>query len=1226
MKLKTPNFSYNSKTKKFIKTAPIIQQQQFINYNKKEDILNNNLSKKDYEKKLKKLNTPEQNYLISGQILNRIRKNGLTLKASSYKRNYSFRFKAKKNLTESELKSVIFNKIRDYYKTPRDGNSANDITGFSYNSFKLPENYKFNKRVKMFDIETIESKLLNKYSENIDLTFNCVIDYLHHELKKINTKVNKNLIIKRMSEFCDINNGVSVKNFEKYMEKYHKKVKYIILSPDFECLKKYEPNYRYDLTLTFYVNNSHLYPITELKTQRYISEMLTKNIKYNFYNYFKDQEITKYNDYIYMENDNTDEEKHEEEKTYILNEGIDINIYCSELINKYNTQPEYIDLNYNTSSIQVFKHPTKNIIYEAYDDYHERKNICFQLNRKFNNEFIKFNNQSMGIISKTLLNYISDIPKSDYIEETYNYLEKYEPKPINQTLSDEKKEEILQLDFYKQYSSIFYLDFEKYEIKIPIYDFFNTVEDYDNKKLTIGEYYIEQIIYKDVKLFGCFLHYKIVEILLDKKIITKENIKKQITTKKYFNTECFKEFVKITSEFCDTENEFKKINNILNGMLKDNKIRKSRCLYTNDINTLCYMLYKSEEKKTDLKWHYDETFKYHFIKETTNNKKLTNTSSFYRTTLSCSILQTIELIDKVSEYGTVCKILTDAVYYKPFQNQTTLIKTDKKKTNILKNLGKYFYDLCEKDIYTHETADIKFIDTPIIKKNIYIDGSGGLGKTYSTIEKLKEREEDNILFTSFTNDAVSNLQQNIIKIIGYIPKNWIIRTLSRQFYNSDINKKNKCSLNFELIIVDEAITTPNKFLKILEQLNIPKIYMGDEKQLHQIFNIYQQETNIMNYFNKYCIIQIKDFVEGKARYDKKTYKILEKFKNTGKTDDLIKYCSSIEEDKIYKCNIAYTNKKVMEINKKCCDYYHKDGVLFDFKNIKEEYDDDGKLLKTKNTGNTQKYKIGINCPLRCETNNKDLYKEYGITTAWRGYIKEITKEDIILYGLVLNGDYYENRNIYINKEIIKSHFIVAYCLTSHKWQGQTITEEYAFHETNFYIKYLTRNFIYTGLSRTGDIKNIHIDKSQIHKKYNEWKPNKEFIETNTPKKLFSIYKTPDNIYTLKEDKNEFYKKIEATKNYIKIILENLNCNVNNIIKKEKDLKIMTFKPIIQQKRQPVINVYENKIKCLFYDDKDEAKYKTLTTTKKRDITETFKLILKDYPEALIKDKKNILCF
>jgi len=1213
MVLKTPKIAYTSKLQQFLK-SPSIRSMPYKNYTKQDDILKYQLSRSEYNDKVNKLLKPEQNYLVSGKIKNKILKNGSVLRSTNYKRSYSFRFKAKANLTNSELETVIFNKLREYYSVPRDGNSSNNITGFSYNLFETPANYKYHHNVRLFNIKAIESKLMSKYSQKLNITYNCVIDYIAHELQKINKKVNKELIIKRMSEFSNIQDGISIKAFEKYMSQYHKKIKYIILSPYFDCIKKYEPNYRYNLTLTFYCNNKHLYPIQELSVQSYISEMLTKNKNYNFFKYFQEQEITKYNDFKYM--DDINDEKHEEDKTYILNSDLDINNFCQDLINKYQHQPDFININYNTSSIQSFKHPTKNIIYEAYDDYHKRKIICEKINKMFNNEFINFKNESYGVISKTLINFLDDITPSDYIEETYNYLEEYEPKPINETLKDCNKDDIYQLDYYKQYSSIFYLDFEKYDIKIPIYDFFNTVEDFDNKnnKLEIGEYYIEQINYKGFKLFGCFIHYKIVEILLKKNIITKENIKKQITTTKYFNPECFKKFVEITSKLGETE--FKKLNNILNGVLKDSKIRKSTDYFTNDINTLCYIYNKSIQNDNKIKWLYDEKTNYHFIKETKNIKKLSNTSSFYRTTLSCSILQTINLLDEADKYGEVVKILTDAVYYKPYKFE--LIKTDDKDENIIKNLGKYFYDLTD-DIYIHEAPDKEFIKKDIIKKSTFIKGSGGLGKTYSVIEKLNndDDKEKKILFTSFTNDACQNLQDNINKIIGYVPKNWKINTLSRVYLvDNNINK-------YELIIIDEAITTPNRFLKRLEQNDIKKIYMGDEHQMHQIFNIYQQEVNLMNYFNKYCNIEIKNFVEGKARYNKETYNFLENFKKTGKTKEFNKI-SDIKPNKIYKCNIAYTNKKVVEINNKCCEKYNKDGEYFTFELKKENYDLEEEEKEEQKTGKKYKYKIGLNTPLRCETNNKDLFKMYGITTAWRGKIKDINEKSISLKGIIIENDKFIKKVIDIDKDIIKSHFTVSYCMTAHKWQGQTIKKKFAIYETDYYIKYLSRNFLYTAMSRTGKLENIYIDKQKIHKFYHSWKPTKKYILTNHKKEAYNIYITKEGLYTSKKN-NNFFKQVICTKNYLKIIIDNLNYNYDKKIKIET-VKKMIFKPLLTQNKKTVINIYENKIKCLYYDENEQPKYKEVYVSKKKNIKDCFNIVLKDYPEAIIKDKKNILCF
>lgn len=1240
--LKAPKITKKSKIGQMFNN-PVILSKPFEKFKMNEDRKKYKLKRSEYMNKLDDLESGNTSYLVSGEIKNIIRR-GIDQKKndrySSYKRKYSIAFTANSNLTESELRSIVGNKLREYYLTPRDGNSSNFIEGFSMNSFELPDNYSFNKNVRMFKLSHIESKMMKKYTPEIDVKVNCVVDYLYDAFNRSGIAINKNKdkIIKRLSEFCKIDEGISIEAFEEYMNKYHQSIRYTILSPNFDCVSQFNPKgYIANLHLTFYVNNSHLYPIQNTNVQKYIARHLTEYKNYNFHSYFESMETTKYQNYTYMEK--YDPEKEEECKTYIMNKDLNINDFCINLVKETNAQPDFIDLNHKTGSIQSFKHPTKDIIYESYDDYHRRKSICKKLNDKFNNEFIVFNNQSIATISNTLINYLDQIPKSDYNEHTFDYLNKYEPKPIIDILKscsfDYVKENIKQIDYYKQYSSIFYKDFQKDDFKIPIYDFFNTVEEYKKEDITYGEYFVKQKKIKGVKVFGCFIHYKVVEILLKEKYITKDDISHCITTKKYYEPTVFKEFVEITSEL-DVD-DFKKINNILNGTLKDMFSKKTTSYFTTDINSLCYIYNDAISNNIDIKWQYNEATNYHFIQTIKKHKRLTNTSSFYRATLSSSILQTVRLIKKCSKYGKIVKVLTDAVYYEP--NTDELLKCpDIIPNEIISNLGKYNYDFCDKELVKSRTKNIIFEEIPIIKRSTFISGAGGLGKTYSTIQNFKENDLDsNILFTSFTNEATLNIKNTINKVIGYIPKNWKLTTITRLFQSRDPLGKAipgfKILNKFDKVVIDEIFMTPSNKLKNFEQSNIEKIYIGDDNQNHQVFKN-RQETNYLNYFKKYSNIIEKSY-EGpnKSRYDEETYELLEDFKKSGNISKIIKKVSNIEKDKYYRVNIAYTNEKVCEINKKCCDYFHKDGEIFEFCRQEEEYvDDNGEKIEAKKNTSKKKYKIGVGCPVRCLTNNKEISTEYGINVAWKGEIVSLNEDFIILKGIVIvNDDFIESNNISIDRVIFSGHFEIAYTLTCHKWQGQTIKEPYAIYDTNNKdLYYLRKNFLYTAFSRTGTLKNIHIDKKNTSKKWNKWRPSNRTVDAKIKTKEYKIYNF-ENYYKNKlniEDtkKYKLYKTVNITYIQLKNLLNVLNHNSINQIIIEKPILIQSFKPLLNQtNRKTIINVYKNRIKCTYYDEKeDKKKIKDMKPTKTRDLQETFNKVIKLYPDAEVNDKLNLL--
>jgi len=1266
--LKIPKIAKKTKLGELL-TNPTVISKNYQKYKYDEERKKYSLSRKDFTKKINNLSTGNKKYLVSGKLTNQIYSSDYDDKknkrVSQYKRNFSITFTAKNNLTHDELYLVVGEKLREFYLKPRDGNSENYLTGFSMNSIQIPDNFEYHKRVKMFRPDYIQSKLLSKYSEPIDIKYNCVVSYLYNMFTKKYKDVNIEKIKKRLSEFCIIEEGVSIEAFEKYMEKYNKSIRYTILSPMFDCISQYKPNYRESLNLVFYTNNNHLYPLQDEKTQKYISDIITEKKQYNFYDHFHKTETTFYEKYKYIDKYNPEEE--EEYIRYIMNKDMNINDFCIELIKETNSQPDYIDLNHKTGSIQSFKHPTKEIIYESYDDYHRRKTICEELNIKFNNKFIKFNNDSYGSIAQKLLKYLDDIPVSHYIEETFDYLNEYEPKPILDVLknvSDKQvRENVYQIDYYKQYSSIFYIDFERYDIKIPIYDYFDTVEQYKGDIITYGEYFVKQMKYENVKVFGCFLNYKIVEILIEKKFIKKEDITHCITTKKYFEPSAFKEFVKITSEL--GEKNFKKLNNILNGTLKNMFIRKKTDYFTSDINSLCYIYNESIKNNMAVRWLYDENTGYHFIKTYTKHKQLSNTSSFYRSTLSCSILQTLKLIKKCSKKGQIVKVLTDAVYYKPYT--TKLVKTPEitrpendskplKPTQIIKNLGKYEHEFTDKELIKHRTKDITFKLKPIDKISKYIYGAGGTGKTYSLIKQLDERIENgekiSVFVTSYTNDAVLNLQNKIDKIMK--PKNiecLQIDTLSRFLVRNGTRALHK----FDLIVIDEILTVPTRIMQKIEQTNVPKIVLGDKYQMPAVINeLYEQSYSMHDYLFKYYKCQEQKYTEGKSRYDKKTFEMLESFKKTGKTKYL-KITNELKEDKIYKVNIAATNKKCIEINKKCCDHFHKKCGKITFTPKKEEYtDEDGETHEAKNNnGKKYIYKVGRGCPIRCETGNKKLFNNLSIRVGWRGRfenIKTVTKDDkdiqcAILYGAIYDDD----KNCYtedffdIELSLFVEHFMPAYCMTANKWQGQTIYEKYAIHQAKreYFIKddfgdwikkdskIIHRNMLYTACSRTGNYKNIYMPHhfKKISNQLPLWEPSDNKICANSKKLKYKIYKSSDDyIYSLDESNKKdytFYEDVICTKKQIKQIMKILRDK--KIVINQGPLKVYSFKPsIIQNKKRTVISVFKNRIKCIYYDENEKKKIKDMKPSKKRNMRQTLEKMQELFPKAEIKDNNNLI--
>jgi hypothetical protein len=1261
-KVKVITKSKNTKLGQLILNTPTLKKMGMKKYSK----LNERKFYKlpSYDLLIEQLTQSEQEYIVTGRVkVKVISSNG---DVSFTTRKYQLPFKATANLNDRQLFNVVGYKLQEFYDKPHFGNSKQNVTDFSMNVLNLPDNFKFTERTKIYSSSNLELKLFNTLSEkNIEIETNCVIDYIHNELQKISKKCNINKLIEQFKNFGYSDDGVTIKMFENVMNNHYKNYGYLILGPSFNTILRKQLKYQ-KFCFTFYVNNKHLYPITNTIVQKYINKSSGQG-RNDFYQYFQELQISRPNKILYMENINDDD--FIDDRIYIMNKDKDIDDYCISLVNKYNSGIEYIDLDHKTGHIKEFKHPTKNIIICEYADHHCRKELCKKINLEYNNCFIDFKNQSYPYISKKLLEILNDIPQSFYRTDTIKYLDEHEPKPIVDNIKDCKKDDYLQIDYYKQYSTIFYVDFQKEGFLIPIYDIFNDINEYNDEEITLGEYYIEQKKYKGVKLFGCFIHYYIVKELLRKKIITKNDIKYCINTKRGFQPSCFKKFVQKTSEICD-EKTFKKLNNWLNGTLKNSVSRKSKSFFTNDVESLSYIIQQCITQNKKYSWSHDNKTGFNFVKSYSEQLNNSNTSSFYRATLSCSILQTIKLILKCSKIGSIVKVLTDAVYFIPNNKVDINICPPKIENQIIPNLGRYFYDLNLSDVYKNRVNDKEFIYGEINKdpKSKYVSGGGGLGKSYKVVKECLEMKDKKIIFLSLSNNAVLELKKKIIELNkGNIPEKWNLKT----FALFEVMQDSKCDFKlkyafekYDLVVVDEIFMTSHKYFRMLELSDVPKIYMGDRYQLPAITTEYEEKFNMHEYLCKYYKNEVKEYVKGKSRYDEKTFKIIESFKKSGRTKILKDKLNDYDENKIYDFYIVSTNKIKDSFNKKCCEYNHKkEDRLFTFTKIvktedkDKDNDEDESESECEDENEVKDIScyIGLNMPIICIRNHKELKKEYSIFNNWKGKITSMDKTTIEIYGCIYTDEQYKNSCLKIDISMFRQYFRPCYASTVHKYQGGKIEGNYAILETkrdyffkdedNEWVKGVrklcTLNMMYTSLTRTGNYKNIYINKDwkKLENILYLDKPTSKNIIINNKRQLWYCYehnkKNNDFKNEIKLFKNE---KVDNKKNKYKLIFKrkctyNIAKYMKNIFMYFDDEAFITNKNKIMEVYKPKINqtvnnskiyIDNDKVRLCYYDECNKRKEKKLRVTKNRSLKQAFLEAKELNNNALVIDKNNLI--
>ena len=1098
-------------------------------------------------------------YIVSGSV--RIATNTQIRDKIYYTNNmkdkkFNFVIEGKDNMSTKEMREYLTAKLQNYYKYGRDGTSNNEVVGLS---FKLVSADGVNiSRMKLFNINFLRIKSLD--ADSIEVKNNCVYDYLCNELPKFYKRFNKDKLKEQIDDIINgdiFTDGISINELEFLLIRYYKNVNFWILGIDDRILRS-KTNSKHNMKLIFKVFNNHLYPITSKENKdKIIKSILDKKI-------IKEENLN-FEGWVYM--DKEQDFKFKDGYNYIINKNIDFDEFKIYIMKKTGFIIEYWREG-------VFKHPTINCLIYDYNDYHRREETFNKLNL---NNIKRFCNESYPVIANILLNSFNSLSSSYYNKQSYYYLHTYEPKPIVDEKFFTSNDDIKGVDIAKHYTSIFYNNFQEKGVYIPIYDYHNYVKDYDGSKIEIGEYYIEPIEYKKVRFGGYFIHSYVIKKLLKMNIITKDNIKYCITTKNVYKPKNFKKFVEAAKDL--DEPIFKKLNNMLNGNLNNNKRKKNVEHYlTNDICTLDYLINSSDKWDADVDDNYNIWFK-----KWSNEINYNNTSSYYRTTLSFSILEVMKLINKID--GKIIKVKTDAVYY--IGNEFKYDKYD----SIMDSLGKYRKEeTISKEFYNNRYEAKEFQEYKHELNNIIILGGGGYGKSYNVIQDCKE--DDKILFLTPTNAAKKNLidKSRLLKPNN----NYEFKTLSSFMDNNSFNH-NLININkYDKVIVDEIFMVSSAYMRVLVHCN-NIIFLGDEKQLPSIEN---SEINLLeSYVGKFFYKKIQKYTEGKARYDKETFELINNFVKSNYKFSKLESLNTIDDNKTYDFYICHTNKTRKKCLKKVCDYKHPKGEEINFK-YQNQY---------------EKYKIDVNMPVICTVNfSKDLFNN------WVGYIKNISDDEIII-----TDDVDEFK---LTKYQFKYYFLPFYASTIHKVQGNNIKGDYAILEC--YDNYTSSNLIYTALTRCNNKNQIHIYKNNSSVKVKSYHPHiyeEDYKLKNLKKEKHKIYRV---VYEINDKKYEKYylDKIEYTKNSKKISEEIVYkakmdiIQANTVLKNFKNLSnVITIQTI---KNNTYIKTDENKsvnciiskscIKVLYYVDqklkKKEIRYDIDALNEKiEDINESFKI-------------------
>jgi len=343
-------------------------------------------------------------------------------------------------------------------------------------------------------------------------------------------------------------------------------------------------------------------------------------------------------------------------------------------------------------------------------------------------------------------------------------------------------------------------------------------------------------------------------------------------------------------------------------------------------------------------------------------------------------------------------------------------------------------------------------------KGLLLQASAGNGKTY-TAQMIASKLGDRVRIIAPTNKAGLNIGGGTIHRFLELDKNGYI--------NQSLIKL--IQTQYDYIIVDEISMIDKDLWRRLcllkqELPHLIFLLLGDNKQLSPV-----EQHTIKDYFNhpavKYICNYNKNILNVRKRYDEILYNLLEDVDNI----DITKYPKLITDR-----NICYYNKTRIRINKMWNEEHRKDGDLFLPKpdarirrdgNINE---DDEKYFKL-----AQDMYIYENMPIIAMRTLYDKGKGGLLFANSETFnICHIGDGEIGIYNERpdAKGEK-EPYSISIPIEDFNKYFLMNYCSTTHKTQGETITENFTIYDW----KAMDTKLRYTALSRAKKIEQVYIN-------------------------------------------------------------------------------------------------------------------------------------------------------
>jgi len=643
---------------------------------------------------------------------------------------------------------------------------------------------------------------------------------------------------------------------------------------------------------------------------------------------------------------------------------------------------------------------------------------------------------------------LSDI-MNDALSKSYAFIEHISKRKYNNKL--------FSIDNNKNRANELYYGNYDY----PVFSVMDTVKKYRGQT-GAGIYYVVSDNYIPLRGNGWY-YYPVIEYCLNHNIIKPTQIKYTVQASFTIEANYFNDFI----DYCRSNlgDMAKLAVNSLVGCFNINKnkniFNKTLGIIKGDYDAYNNLFTNNNDKNFINSFVINDTVYYHMF-EDINKISMDTESPIYNQIVQIENIMMHELKTMIEEKGgNVVSINTDCCYCE-FPDGVFPFKM----ADDGKNLDGFYFD-DKQTIYKYKLEN---------SEGLKIERCKQFKRTSEYIYKkdkwtLYKDVEDNDFKPLVDIVVNSNKSFNILGRAG-CGKSTLIKMIQKELKENNKNYISLCPTNKAALIIPDAETIHKFKTRIskstyLKNNNIDYVFIDEISMVHEVFYKFFMVMKRMKPDIKFIIsgdykqlLPVNDRYNGTYKNSPALFELCDgnrlELNNCRRADDkLFKLCQDVSKvDKslfnknFEKLNLCYTNKKRIEINRyimnKMIAKHKKKGVA---------------LQKLPNIEHSQDVNLFVGMPIISYKNCKQL----DIVNNESFKIIDIV-DDYIIFS---NG---RATKYYININDFQKYFFVAYAITIHKSQGDTIKRPFTIHEW----EKLDNRLKYVALSRATTCEHINI--------------------------------------------------------------------------------------------------------------------------------------------------------